>query len=75
MNLKAISEALNLRNSGDAFLSMHGRVIVEGQYAICADGRRRFTSGWDSFITSNMVVLILFKRIVDQPVSKVFNVL
>ena len=77
---KAISEALNLGNSGDAFLSMHGGVIVEAQYAICADGRRRFTSGWDSFVTSNkllagMVVFILFKRNVAQPVSMVFHVL
>ena len=61
---------------------MHGGggVLIEAEYAICADERTRFTSGWDFFVTSNqlragMVVFILFKRNVAQPVSMVFHVL
>ena len=77
---KIISEALNLGDSGDAFLSLYGGMIIQAEYAICADGRTRFTSGWDFFVTSSnfaagLLVLIIFKRNGIQPVSIVFHVL
>ena len=46
---KSISEAVNIPVAGVAVLSMNQEDGVQADFARCADGRTRFTSGWYQF--------------------------
>ena len=62
---KAITESIELPTSGVAMLSLHQGNGMQAEFVRCADGRTRFTSGWDHFAMHNdlkpgMDVMMMF---------------
>ena len=51
-----ITDSVELRTSGVAMLSLHQGNGIQAEFVRCADGRTRFTSGWDHFTMYNDLI-------------------